>query len=129
MEKIVQTYCSTGEAMTVKDIAAETGFKPQNINRIVNSMGKSGLITIIGCGVKRQAKYLLPADVLMAPSIFRHKIKNVKQNAELYPEHIVLFALGRYLRMFYARRMSMVDLDAFFLLMEKEPSPMWKIGR
>ncbi|AFM11202.1 hypothetical protein [Turneriella parva] len=110
LQKITEYYCATGTATTVKQLAIETGFRPQNINRMVKSMAKAKQLTIIGGYKRRQVKFLLPMNALIAPGFFRLAPKDTKHDKYLRPDEVQIGIVAIQLKSFFERNIQMASL-------------------
>lgn len=125
LQKIREYYCVTGKAMTIRQLATEIGMRPQNLNRITNSLAKSSEITVIGSNQKRQTKYLLPMNALVAPSLFKYKSEPRNSNRYSDSDFAITGTAALFLRKFYSQNIPMKNLEAYLREMEINPSETW----
>lgn len=126
LQKIHERYCATGKAITISELAAETGFKPQIINRMVNGMAKAAELILIGGQKQRQTKYLLPANALIAPGLFRLQRNHKLQNKFIRSEDVLVALIAIHLVQFYQRNITMTTLESYLKQMEQEPTELWQ---
>jgi len=125
LQKITAFYCATGTAMTIRQLATETGMRPQNLNRITKTMAKFSEIIIFGSNQRRQTKYLLPMNALVAPSLFRLKSESRNNNRYSDSDFTTTASAAVFLRKFYIQNIPMKNLEAYLQEMEKNPSESW----
>lgn len=69
---------------------------------------------------------MLPMNALVAPGLFRLKVRNNKQDAFIRSDDVLISFVAIQLRKFYERKIPMAALENYLVEMEKAPSLTWE---